>query len=93
MYVVICKDKQNAQNLRQSLRQEHLDFIQKNNHIVKIAGPILAEDSQSMAGSILIVDLTTKAEVESFLNKDPYSTGELFESTEILHYKLIINNL
>ena len=30
MYVVICKDKQNAQNLRQSLRQEHLDFIQKN---------------------------------------------------------------
>ena len=93
MYVVICKDKQNAQNLRQSLRQEHLDFIQKNNHIVKIAGPILAEDSQSMAGSILIVDITTKAEVESFLNKYPNSTGELFESTEILHYKLIINNL
>jgi hypothetical protein len=87
LYLCYCKDKPNSLDLRLANRDEHLAFAASYADKLKLAGPVTLDDGETMAGSLLIFDVDTKAEVEAFAAGDPYGKAGLFESVDIRPFK------
>ncbi|CAA7616262.1 YciI-like protein [Candidatus Terasakiella magnetica] len=89
MFVVHCKDKPGHLQTRLDNRAAHLDFIKANIEKIVVAGPLQTEDRQSMVGSLLIIDIAERADLEAFLAADPYAKAGLFESVTATPYKKV----
>ncbi len=87
MFVVHCKDKAQARQVRLDNRAAHLDYLKAHAAQVVMAGPVLTEDGQGMVGSVLVLDFATRAELDAFLASDPYARAGLFESVTVLPWK------
>jgi uncharacterized protein YciI len=90
LFAILCKDKPGHLDVRLANREAHLAYI-RDNWVQKIvtAGPLFGPDGQSMAGSLLIMDLENRAEAEHYLAGDPYGRAGLFESCDVWPYKKV----
>ena len=55
LYVLICTDKENSEDLRKEVRPDHLDYL--GGFEIKLAGPMLDDDQTTMIGSIILIDM------------------------------------
>jgi uncharacterized protein YciI len=84
-YVLICKDAAGKLDVRLANREAHLAYAQGTG-LVSLAGPFLT-DRGDMAGSLVVLDVETRAEAEAWAADDPYARAGLFESIEIHRWK------
>ena len=56
LFVLICIDKPNSFELRSAMRPSHLAYIDAQLRQVKIAGPFLSDDGQTMLGSLIVIE-------------------------------------
>lgn len=87
-YLLICQDKPNSEALRQSVRPTHLEFIAQ--HKVSFAGPMLAEDEQTMIGSVIVIEAPDRNAADDFAANDPYAQAGLFASVTISAFKQVV---
>lgn len=83
LYLLYCVDKPDSLELRLANRDEHLKYVASFAEKLKMAGPVLLDDGETMGGSLLIIEADTKAEIEAFSAGDPYARAGLFESIDI----------
>lgn len=88
LHVLICHDKPGALDTRKANREAHLAYI-KETGVVAQAGPVL-NDAGEMAGSVVVLNVETRAEAESWAAGDPYAKADLFASVEILAWNRVI---
>ncbi|RYF90743.1 MAG: YciI family protein [Caulobacteraceae bacterium] len=91
LFVISCLDKEGGLPLRMATREAHLAYIAAHREMVKLAGPFLVEGE--MAGSMLVVEAETLAEVEAFANGDPYKLAGLFETTFVRAWKVTLGSV
>ena len=89
MFMVLCKDKPGHLQTRLDNRDAHLAYMKANLEKLVIGGPLQTEDRQSMTGSMLVLDIANRAELDAFLAQDPYAKAGLFESVTITPYKKV----
>ena len=53
-----------------------------------LKGGAILSDTGKMIGSILLVDFDTKAEVDKWLEADPYVAGNVWKEVTIVQIKL-----
>lgn len=87
---IICRDKANSTDLRMATRPSHLEWIRKAPFPVAAAGPLLAEDGQTMIGSLLIVQSGDVAAVRQWAAGDPYVLAGLFDAVTMHPWKHLI---
>ncbi len=90
LYALICEDKPDSEELRKSVRADHLEYIQ--NFDVRFAGPMLADDETTMIGSIIVLDAADKQAAEAFAAADPYGLAGLFAQVTIRPFKQVIGS-
>lgn len=90
LYVIRCIDKPNHLQVRLDNRPAHVDYLKSYGDKLFAAGPTLSEDDDSMNGSVVILDLDSKAEAEAFCAGDPYAKAGLFESVTISKWKKVL---
>lgn len=90
-FILYCKDKPGSLDLRLANRQAHLDYV-KNSTCVRIGGPILGDDYESMAGSVLVLELDTLAQAQAWSDGDPYTKAGLFGSIDIRPFRWSVGN-
>lgn len=88
-FALICTDKPGALEIRKANRQDHLAYVEETG-CVAVAGPFLAEDGESMNGSLIVLDVPDRAAAEAWAAKDPYALAGLFQSVEIRAWKRLI---
>ena len=81
-FVLTCLDYPNNLERRMGVREAHLAYVRDNIAMVKLAGPLLT-DGGDMAGSMFIIEAATRADVEAFNAKDPYTLAGVFETVTI----------
>lgn len=86
LYVIDCKDKSEALQIRLDTRAAHLAYLEQYSDQLVMAGPFLCPKG-NMIGSMLIMAFDTPQEVATFCAKDPYSLAGLFESVAIRPWK------
>jgi uncharacterized protein len=87
IYVLMCFDKKNALSERMAVREAHLAYIGEHIERVKLAGPLLDEAGE-MAGSLILYEADSLAQVQAFSDADPYRSVGVFERVEISAFKI-----
>jgi uncharacterized protein YciI len=88
LYVLICEDKPDSEELRKSVRPQHLDHIQ--NYDVRFAGPMLADNEETMIGSIIVLEADDRGAAETFAQNDPYNQAGLFANVTIRAFRQVV---
>ncbi|HHS94606.1 MAG TPA: YciI family protein [Rhodobacterales bacterium] len=87
MYAIISTDKDDGLETRKANREKHLAYLAQSP--IVLAGPFQSEND-SMIGSLIVIDVPTRAEAESWAANDPYSKAGLFQKTRIEKFKKVI---
>lgn len=87
-YALICLDKPNALQTRVENRPAHLEHLQSTG-VVEQAGPFIDAAGQ-MCGSLIILNVGSKAEAEAWAAADPYAKAGLFASVMVQEWKRVI---
>ncbi|WP_022729429.1 YciI family protein [Fodinicurvata sediminis] len=82
-FALICHDKANGLALRKEKRPAHLAYLQGHADQLVYAGPLMGEDGQTPAGSLIVLDVPDRNAAESFAAGDPYARAGLFENVDI----------
>jgi uncharacterized protein len=88
LYALICTDRPGAGALRKSTRETHRAYLQDTG-VVVMAGPFLDPEGE-MIGSLVVIDVDTRAEAEDWAAGDPYAKAGLFETVEIRRWNKVI---
>ena len=89
-FAIYCVDKTGHQQLRADTRSAHLDYLKGFLDKIIIAGPLLDDAGETMAGSLFLVDFPDRAAVEAFAAGDPYRKAGLFASVRITPWRKVI---
>ena len=87
MYAIICTDKDGALEIRKANRDKHLAYLGESP--IVIAGPF-QDESEAMTGSLIVLDVATRAEAEDWAANDPYAKAGLFQKVRIEKFKKVI---
>jgi hypothetical protein len=90
LFAMICMDKPGSSALRAEVRAKHLAYIEAQAGAVKVAGPFLSDDGQTMTGSLIIVEAADMAAARAFAAGDPYALAGLFQNVEIKPWRWVI---
>ena len=77
-----CHDDPAKPDLRARLRVIHLEYMIAHKPDILFGGPLKDAQGRSI-GSTFALRYETRAEVDAFLAKEPYTQNGLFVSTEI----------
>ena len=80
LFVIRNIDKPNSGALRAANRPAHLAYLDQIAPVLKLAGPFLADDNETMIGSLWIVEAADKKTALGLATDDPYAIAGLFES-------------
>ena len=87
-FALICTDKADHLEVRKANRDAQLAHIAASG-VVEMAGPFL-NDKGEMSGSLVILEVGSKAEAEAWAAADPYAKAGLFAKVRIEEWKKVI---
>ncbi len=87
-FALICLDRPNALQTRVDNRAAHLEHIRASG-VVEQAGPFIDAAGQ-MCGSLIVLDVPSKADADAWAEADPYAKAGLFQSVMIQEWKKVI---
>ena len=76
-------DRPDSADLRLRLRPEHKAFLAQVADRIAFAGPLIADDGETMIGSVLAIDFASRAAAEDWLAAEPFTKAGLYRSTHI----------
>lgn len=92
-FLVIARDgtDDEAPARRRAVRPTHLAAIQPlvDAGNVLVGGAILSEDGE-MIGSMLLVEFPDRADVDGWLERDPYVTGDVWRQIEVTPFRAAV---
>ncbi|MEK0083853.1 YciI family protein [Benzoatithermus flavus] len=88
-HVIVALDKPGSASLRTELRPAHLEHLTRHAAKLLAAGPMLAEDGTTPVGSMIVLDSDDRAEVDAFIDADPYTKGGLFETVTVRPWRKV----
>lgn len=90
LYVLMCEDKPDSQSLRLATRDAHLAYVGNHTRAIRLAGPMLTDDGEQMAGSLFIIDAPDAAAVRRFNADDPYTRAGLWGNVTIRPFRQVL---
>jgi uncharacterized protein YciI len=89
IFHIYCQDKPDHGAVRAANRNAHIAYLEPFRDKLILGGPMLSDDGQSMIGSVIVIDLPDRAEVDKFLAGDPYGQAGLFASVAVRPFKKV----
>ena len=91
-FVVHCLDKVGALPLRLANYEAHKSYLAKGYVVTVVSGPLLADDGETMIGSMFIFEAVTKEEIVIFNSGDPFAKTGVWETVNIHPFLMRIDN-
>lgn len=63
--------------------QPHIDYLKSQKGILVISGATLSDDGKEFTGSLLIVNVGSRADAQAFVDGDPFQKAGMFTSVKI----------
>lgn len=86
IYVFRLLDKPGAAELRQRVRPEHKAYLGAVAERIAFAGPLTADDGQTMVGSLLAIDFASREAAMDWLAGEPFTRAGLYAGVEVLAF-------
>jgi len=69
--------------LREKGLQAHLDYLHSQKKILVLSGGTVSDDAKQFTGSLLIVNVGSRAEAQAFVDGDPFTKAGMFTDVKI----------
>ena len=69
--------------MREMGLQAHLDYLRSQKGILVVSGATLTDDGKEVTGSMLIVNVGSRAEAQAFVDDDPFQKAGMFTNVTI----------
>ncbi len=86
IYMFRLLDRPDGAALRQRLRPEHKAYLAQVADRIAFAGPLVADDGQTMIGSLLAIDFDGRDAARAWLAGEPFTRAGLYAGTEVLAF-------
>ncbi len=83
LFAIHCLDKPLSTALRSVTRDEHLAYVLGSGEKIRIAGPLMSDDGERMAGSFIVLEAESIDEARAWNAADPYTKVGLFGDVDI----------
>lgn len=83
LYIIYQIDKPGSEPLRAQAREAHFAYLERHKDILVLGGALLADDSDARRGSVLIVNVPSRAAAEAFSADEPLRKAGVFQSVSI----------
>jgi uncharacterized protein len=91
-FVIHCLDRPGALRTRLDHYESHKAYLASAPMNIVISGPLLADDGDTMIGSLFVVDAADRAAVDSFHRGDPFFRAGVWEQVEIHPFHKRVDN-
>ncbi len=91
-YVIHCLDHDGALEKRLAHYEAHKAYLSNPSVNIVISGPLLADDEETMIGSMFLVEADSLAEVESFHRNDPFFAAGIWAQVSIRPFSKRMDN-
>ncbi|MES2100080.1 MAG: YciI family protein [Pseudomonadota bacterium] len=76
-------DRADASELRTRVRPEHKAYLAQVAERIAFAGPLVADDGQTMLGSLLVIDFADRAAALDWLAREPFTLAGLYGQSQV----------
>jgi uncharacterized protein len=86
LFAIHAVDRAGALPTRLANYDAHKAFLSDTSRFgikIVLSGPLVADDGQTMIGSLFLVEAPTRTEVESFHHADPFFVAGIWEKATI----------
>lgn len=73
----------NFAELREKGLQPHVAYLQSQKKILVLSGATTSDDGKEFVGSLLIVNVGSRAEAQAFVDGDPFTNARMFKDVKI----------
>jgi len=87
LYVFHMIDRAGAAELRQRIRPEHKAYLAGVAERIAFAGPLVADDGQTMLGSLLVIDFADRDAALAWLRDEPFTRAGVYASTQVYAFR------
>lgn len=88
LFFVFHTDRPDAGDLRARTREAHLEYL--GGFDVRVGGPTLSDDGETMNGTVLILDAPDRAAADAFVAGDPYVQAGVFDQTVVRPWRQVV---
>lgn len=90
LFAIHMIDRPGAAEIRASVRDEHLAFVAAHRDKILIGGPLVTDDGQTAAGSLVVMDLPDRDAALALLADEPNVNAGVYESITIRAFQQLI---
>jgi uncharacterized protein YciI len=83
LYIIYQEDGPDSAALRAVARDAHFAYLGKHEDILVLGGALLADDDTTRIGSVLIINVPSRAAAEAFSADEPLRKAGVFKSVTI----------
>ena len=83
LYAIHMLDKPGVADVRARIRPEHRAYLAAKADQMAFAGPLMADDGETMIGSLLVIDFPTREAAQLWLQDEPFTRHGVYGSTSI----------
>jgi len=83
IYIFHLLDKPGASELRQRMRPQHKAYLAGQAERIAFAGPLLADDGETMVGSLLAIDFPDRNAARAWLAQEPFTQAGVYAATTV----------
>ena len=83
LYAFTLVDAPGTAELRTRVRPEHKAYLGQVADRIAFAGPLLADDGQTMVGSLLVIDFADRPAALEWMRHEPFTQVGLYAITQV----------
>lgn len=91
-YIVHCLDHEGAVEKRLANYEAHKAYLATGNVKTVISGPLLANDNETMIGSLFLFEADKKEDVVAFNREDPFTKAGVWNVVSINPFNKRVDN-
>jgi len=83
LYIIYQEDGPDSARIRAAVKEQHFAYLEEHRDILVLGGALLADDGTTRTGSVLILNVPSRAAAEAFSADEPFRKAGLFQSVTI----------
>ncbi|MCW5655575.1 YciI family protein [Hydrogenophaga sp.] len=83
IYIFHLLDRPGAAEIRQRVRPQHKAYLAQQAERIAFAGPLLADDGQTMVGSLLAIDFPDRDAALRWLAEEPFTQAGVYAASAV----------
>jgi uncharacterized protein len=87
LYALHLIDRADAGALRAQVRPAHKAYLARVADRIAFAGPLVDEDGETMAGSLLVIDFADRAAAEAWLRDEPFTRAGVYATASVRAFR------